>query len=262
LRTPKKIILRNNNLKMEKYKYIIIDDDIHAHLTVSYHFKSLKNYTCAAAFYNPKDAFKFLQENEIDLIFLDIEMPEVNGFQFLEALNKNIFVVILTAYSEKYSHEAHQYYEKDLIFFTNKAQLIFYFPKIIERFEKLYAEKEKLNRINQLSKNEIQTFPKKVKNQAIQLIDIVVIEVVGHNIVLKMNNKEELVFRMSFRELKLFLPVEQFFQIRRNIIINVKYVTAFNDITVCLREHHFKISSRNQKEIIAKLKEVKHLLTQ
>jgi len=247
---------------MEKFKYIIIDDDIHTHLSVNRHFKKYNNYTCENTFYNPVQALKFLQENEIDLIFLDIEMPEMNGFQFLKALNKRIFVVILTAYSEKYGIDAHDFYDRDLFFFSNKAQLLYYFPKIISRFEKLYTEKEMLNRISQLSKNEIHTFPKKINNQTIQLTDIRIIEVVGHYIVLKMKNGEECVFRMSFRELKNFLPENLFFQIRRNIIINILYVTALNDITVCIGEHHFQISTRKQKKIAIELQTAKQKLSQ
>jgi DNA-binding LytR/AlgR family response regulator len=247
---------------MEKYKYITIDDDLHSHLSVRRHFKNYNNYTCVATFYNPKEALKFLQENEIDLIFLDIEMPEMNGFQFLEALNKNVFVVILTAYQEKHSLNVHNFYDENMFFYSNKAQFLYYFPKMIARFEKLYAERETINRINQLYKNEIHIFPKKVNNKTIPLTDIRIIEIIGHNMVLKMRNKEEHIFRMSFREVKKFLPINLFFQIRRNIIINVIYVTAFNDATVCIDEHHFQISTRKQKETISNLKAIIQALKQ
>jgi len=247
---------------MEKYRYIIVDDDIHAHLKVNSYFKAHNNYTCVEVFYNPEQALIFLKKNEVDLIFLDMEMPEMNGFQFIEALQKNTFVVILTAFSEKHSHEAHKFYDENLIFYTNKAQLVYYFPKIIARFEKLYAEREIINRINQLSKNEIYTFPKKINNQTLLLADIMIFEVVGHNIVLKMKNKKEYIHRMTFRELKSFLPQDLFIQIRRNIIINIMYVTAFNDTTVCLWENHFLISSRNRAQTITFLKAKKRELYQ
>jgi DNA-binding LytR/AlgR family response regulator len=239
---------------MEKYRYIIIDDEPLSHLTVSHRFKNYPNYTCAATFYNPVEALKFLQENDIDLIFLDIEMPEMDGFQFLEALKKRIFVVILTAYSERYSHEAHDFYDRDLVFFSNKAQLLYYFPKIIARFEKLYAEKEIINRVEQLSKNEPHTFPRMVNNKSILFTDIRIIMVIGHHTVLKMRTGEEHIFRMTFRELKNFLPANLFFHIKRNIIINIIYVTAFNDTTICLDEEHFVISLKINKNIISDLR--------
>jgi|GEM_PF-1323850 len=245
---------------MKKFKYVVIDDEFPSHLTVCQYFKAYPNYKCAATFFDPKKALLFLQEHKIDLIFLDIEMPEMNGFQFLEALKKNIFVVILTAYPEKYSLDAHNYYEKDLVFFSNKAQFLYYFPKIIARFEKMHIEKEMINRINQLSKNEIHTFPKMYKNKPILLVDILMVTVYGHNIVLKMRNGEEIIFRMTLRELIGFLPANNFLQITRNIIINILQITAFTDTTVCLDDKHLQISTRRQKEIVQILRAQKQEL--
>jgi len=245
---------------MEKYKYIIIDDEYPSHLPIQHHIKAYSNYECVATYFNPEEALVFLQRNEIDLIFLDIEMPEMNGFQFLEALQKNIFVVILTAYEAQYGLEAHKYYDRDLIFFSNKAQFFYYLPKIITYFEKKHGEKEILNRVNQLSKNEINTFPKKINNRYILLEDIAYFTVIGHNIVLQMKYGEELIFRMSLRELLSFLPPNLFFRIKRNMVINIKYVTSFTDSTVCIERQHFIISKNNLEKIVPALQEQKNLL--
>ena len=247
---------------MGKYRYIIIDDELPTHLTVSQYFKEYPNYSCAAIFYNPEEALIYLQNNKIDLIFLDIEMPEMNGFQFLELLQQNIFVVILTAYPDKYSLDAHDFYEGNLVKFTNKSQLLYYFPKIIAHFEKKYAEREIINRMKQLFSNETYTFPKRIDNKAILLTDIRIIEVIGHHIALKMKRGEEHIFRMTLSEVKKFLPAHLFFHIRRNIIINIMYVTTFNDITVCLEKDHFVISSKINKNTISDLKTALQLLRQ
>lgn len=245
---------------MERYKYIVVDDEYPSHLAVQHHFSNYPNYDFVANFFYPEEALIFLKENKIDLIFLDIEMPKMNGFQFLEALEKEIFVVILTAYENKHSLEAHKYYDKDLVFFSNKAQFFYYLPKIIARFEKMYAEKAMLQRVNQLSKNEISTFPKKIKNKLILLADITHIIVCGHNIVLKMKNGEEIIHRITLRELLGILPLHIFYQIRRNILINIGHVTSFTDSTVCVDNQHFMISLRNRKEVVLALKTQQNIL--
>jgi len=219
---------------MERYKYIIVDDEYPTHLTVQHHFKPYPNYECAGTFLGPQKALIYLQDNDIDLIFLDIKMPEMNGFQFLETLQKNIFVVILTAYQEEYGLEAHQYYDKDLVSFSNKAQFFYYLPKILARFEKMYDEKKVIDRAKQLFKNEIKTFPKMKSDKAILLADIVYVTVIGHNMVLKMKNGEEIIYRMTLLELLDILPTDFFFQIRRNILINIEYVTSFTNSSVCV----------------------------
>ena len=248
----KKIFLRQyNNSKMEIYKYIVIDDEYPSHLVVKYQFKRYSNYECVGLYFDPSEALKFVENHEVDLIFLDIEMPKMNGFQFIEALKKRVFVVFLTAFEEKYSLKAHEFfYDKDLVIFTNKSQFSFNLPKIITRFEKMYAEKVVINRVNQLTKNNIDTFPKKVKKNFIQLQDIVYIMIVGHNAILKMKCGEEHIFRMSLLELLSFLPVDTFLRVNRNIIIHVRYVTALTEFTVCVGDKHFFISTRRRKEVV------------
>jgi two-component system LytT family response regulator len=238
---------------MERYHYIIIDDDYPSHLSLNHHFKPYPKYKCLATFSNPEKALLYVQDNEIDLIFLDIEMPLMSGFQFLDALQKEVFVVILTAFENKYGLEAHHYYDKDLVFFSNKAQLSYYLPKIIARFEKMYKEKRDLNRMKLFAKNEILTFPKKIDEQSILLEDIIYIEIIGHHIILYMTNNDEIVFRMTARQLLSFLPSHIFFQIKRNLIINIEYVTAFTESTVCFGGQHHVISVRNRQIIIPKL---------
>ena len=246
---------------MEKYKFIIVDDEFPLHLTMKNHLKPYPKYEFVKSFFDPEEALIFLKDNHIDLIFLDIKMPKMNGFQFLEALNKPVFVVILTAYQEEYSLDAHHYYmDKDLVFFSNKAQIGYYLPKIIARFEKMYEERKIVNRVNQLAKNEIDIFPKKTNGISIAFADIVLIEVIGHNIVLKMNNQEEFVFRMTFRKLISFLPQKIFFQIKRNLIINIGYVTAFTETTVCIAEQHYTISSKIKTDVIQTLNKQKQIL--
>ena len=238
---------------MERYHYIIIDDEIQSQLKLNHYFKSYKNYKCKAVFSNPELALQYLQENEVDLIFLDIEMQEMNGFQFLEALQKDILVVIFTAFENKYSVEAHHYYDKELVFFSNKAQISYYLPKIIARFEKMFIEKKIVNRVKLISKNEILTFPQKINNKTIFLEDIVYIEVIGHHTILKIKNQEEEIIRTPMRDLLDFLPAHIFFQIRRNMIINVRHLTAFTDSTVCVEGQHYIISKRNRKTIVPAL---------
>jgi len=247
---------------MERYKYIIIDDEIPSQISLRHHFKQYKNYRCVATFVSPKKALVYLLKNQVDLIFLDIQMPEMSGFEFLEQLEKDIFTVLFTAYEEKHSLEAHKYYDKNLVNFTNKAQFKFFLPKIITRFEKMYKDKEIVERVNLLSKNEVRFFPQKSNSKAIPLTEIIYIEVIGHNIVLKIRNKEEEIFRMTMRELLDFLPTHVFFQIKRNIIINIDYVTAFSKTTVCIDDQHFIISKKNRFEIFSALKSQKQKLTE
>jgi DNA-binding LytR/AlgR family response regulator len=256
-----KILLPKFFFGMEKFKYIIVDDDYPSQLAVLHHLNKLPNYRCVATFYSPMEALIFLQDQKIDLIFLDIEMQEMSGFKFLETFNKNIFVIFLTAYPKKYSEAAHQYYfDKDFIAFCNKAQFSFFLPKLIAYFEKLYQEKEILERINKLYKNEVHTFPKTINGSPVLLSDIVFIQIIGHHCILNLKNREEFICRMTMNELINILPGHIFFQIARSIVINIVHTTAFTDSTVCIVDKHFSISKVNRKRVIRALQTYKEEL--
>jgi DNA-binding LytR/AlgR family response regulator len=142
-------------------------------------------------------------------------------------------------------------FDKDLVFFASKAQFLYYLPKIITRFEKMHEKKSMLDRIDQLSKNEIHTFPKMFKKESIPLKEILFFTIIGHNIVLKLKNGQEEVCRMTLNELKGFLPPTTFLQIKRNVIVNTLFITAFTDTTLCVMDHHFRISVRRRKEVVS-----------
>jgi len=240
---------------MKKFTYTIIDDEFPSHLSVKHQLKKYSNYQCIGTFYESEKALTYLQDHDVDLIFLDIEMPNMNGFQFLEALKKNIFVVILTSYPEKYSLSAHNFYlDRDLLFYTNKAQFSYYLPKIVEHFERMYSEREAIDRIGLITKSEITTFPKKANKENIQLADILFITVIGHHLVLKMNDDKEFIFRMNLKELMSFLPASTFLLISRNTVVNIVKITSFSDTTISINEHHFFLSTPKQKRVIETLK--------
>jgi len=241
---------------MEKYKYITIDDDYPAHFVLKHYFNDYPDYECVGTFHNPADALAFLQEHNVDLVLLDIEMQQMSGIQFLEALEKKIFVAFITAFSEKYSEETHKYYfDKHLVHFCNKTQLKYFFPKIIERFEKMYQEKKVLEKINRLCNNEVHTFPKTINGKSVLLFDILYIEIIGHYCVLKMKNNREHITRMTMGELTDCLPEQIFFKISRSKIINILHTTAFTETTVCIDGYFFNISRNLREKVIQALRE-------
>jgi len=252
----KKNIFAENSPGMEKYKYIIVDDDHPAHLVFTHYFNEYPDYECVGKFYNPIEALDFLQEHKVDLIMLDIEMQEMTGFQFLEALEKKVFVAFITAFPKKYAEDSHKYYfDKDLVIFCNKSQLNYFFPKIIARFEKMAQEKEILEKINGLCNNDVHTFPKPINGKSVFLSDILYIEIIGHYCVLKMKNNKENITRMSMGELTDCLPEQIFLQISRSKIINILHTTAFTDTTVCIAGYYFNVSRTNRKKVIQVLRE-------
>lgn len=81
-------------------KYIIVDDEIAAHNNIEDYANNLPNLKLVKNCYNALEAISFLNTNTVDLIFLDINMPKLTGFDFLKTLRNPPHVVVCSAYSE------------------------------------------------------------------------------------------------------------------------------------------------------------------
>jgi DNA-binding LytR/AlgR family response regulator len=83
-----------------KIKCIIIDDERLALEVIENHLKNFDHIETAATFNNPMKAYQILEQEKIDVIFLDINMPQMSGFSFIQTLNNKPLIVITTAYRD------------------------------------------------------------------------------------------------------------------------------------------------------------------
>ncbi|WP_428236430.1 LytR/AlgR family response regulator transcription factor [Gracilimonas sp.] len=81
-------------------KYLIIDDEPIAHGIIEKYCQSLPHLTKKGNCYNVKQAYETLFKTSIDLIFLDINMPEISGFEFLRSLSKPPQIIVTSAHRE------------------------------------------------------------------------------------------------------------------------------------------------------------------
>jgi DNA-binding LytR/AlgR family response regulator len=83
-----------------KYSCIIIDDEPLSHDVLKNHLAAIPELQLAGNFFNAKDARSFLEKQSVDILLLDIEMPEINGLDFLRSLNEKPVSIITTAYRD------------------------------------------------------------------------------------------------------------------------------------------------------------------
>lgn len=87
---------------------IIIDDEEGAHLVLEHHIKCLKHLQLIGAFFNAMEALEYIHTAQVDLIFLDINMPGLTGLQLLKTLSNPPLVILTTAYRQ-YALESYEY---------------------------------------------------------------------------------------------------------------------------------------------------------
>ena len=228
---------------------IVIDDEKMARVIVKTLCNQLNSLNLLEEFSNAIEAIKYLNENDIDLIFLDIHMPNFSGLDFIKTL-KDPPKIIFTTSDPKFAIEAFEY---DFI--------VDYLLKPIElpRFEKAIkkAEKQLAAQINL----ETQVEPE-LKNDfyvnidrrliKIDLPSIYLIEAKGDYINIKTEDKDYVV-HSTLKKIEEKLPDSLFLKVHRSYIINVKKIIDIEDNSVLIKKDVIPVSRSNRPELMKRL---------
>jgi DNA-binding LytR/AlgR family response regulator len=242
-----------------RYHFVIIDDNPNVPTTLSYLFKMHKLNAEWTYFNNPIKALEFFRSQSCDLLFLDVEMPEMSGFELLEKIPNPPFTVVLTTYSEKYAERAFVYLERNLLDFVSKDLLIPNFRRIKERFLNRHQDDFFLVNRNSMSDELVKIQINQIK-YFFKDKDYVYV-VVGNA------PENEYFMKLPFSVLPTLLPPDSYFDARRGIIIMLSHVDNYRLGTVSMGTDDkgnpiiIKISYRQHSKFIKQLKARHSLIT-
>ncbi|MGJ8548072.1 LytR/AlgR family response regulator transcription factor [Winogradskyella wichelsiae] len=230
---------------------IIIDDEATARAIIGQLCSNENSLTVLEDFPNAMQAIKFLNQNEIDLIFLDIHMPDFTGFDFIETL-KNPPKIVLTTSDPNFAIQAFEY---DCI--------VDYLVKPItpERFNKAIKKAEVTNH------NSTTSLPaEKVENSSgndlyvnidrrlikIDIPSIYLVEAKGDYINVKTEGKNYTV-HSTLKKIADKLPDDLFLKVHRSYIINVDKIIDIEDNSVLIKKDVIPVSRSNRSELMKRL---------
>ncbi|WP_296380130.1 LytTR family DNA-binding domain-containing protein [Winogradskyella sp.] len=242
-------------------KAVIVDDEPKAIQSLIWELSNFsKEIEVTASFTNPDEALKYLDSNTPDCLFLDVQMPTIGGFQFLEQLKDiNFAVVITTAYDEyaikALKHEAIDYLLKpidsdDLRESINKIQK--YSDRTINsmKFERMLS-----NFNSKFDKKRI-TINTDGKLLFLDLDDIIYVESDGNYSTLFLQNQKKIVVTKKLKEVDAILPEHYFFRIHNSYIINLNKIKAFikNEGYVIMdSDHKIPVARQRKSDFLEKL---------
>ena len=158
-------------------KYIIIDDEPLAHEIIEEFCSMLPHVQLEKNCYNAMEAMQYLNENTVDFMFLDINMPKLRGLDFLRTLTKPPKTIITTAYKE----HALEGFELNVVDYILKP---FSFDRLVKAVNKVSETQNEKTIIKEVSKNETTStrfFVKgDKKHHQIDLNDLLYIEAYGN----------------------------------------------------------------------------------
>lgn len=198
------------------FKVILIDDEPLAIRVLKNYVEQIKDLQLVQTFNNAIDASLYIQKNEVDIIFLDINMPVMNGLELLGTLTSNAMVVITTAHQEY----ALKGFELQAIDYLVKPISFPRFLKAVNRIIDLKGDSKKVQLpVNDDNPSIFVKIDKK-KLQKVYLDDIIVIESLKDYIRIKTKNNKYIIHKTlgSFTD---ELPAEKFIRIHRSYTIAI-----------------------------------------
>lgn len=229
-------------------KVIIIDDEPIARRGMRRLIDRHSELTLIAEFDSGSKAKEWLADNDTDLIFLDIEMPGMNGIEFARQIPESNMVIFTTAYSE-YAVDG---FELDALDYLVKPIDPVRFEKAIQRAVSYKALIEEAERSDVETDMEYIIVKADRKYVRVKLEDILYIEGLKDYMIIHLPQRK-VVTRMTIKAMEEQLPKSRFIRVNKSYIVNRDKIDSFdtNDINIGSMEISIGLSYR--ESVLAKL---------
>ncbi|MBD0725854.1 DNA-binding response regulator [Flavobacterium sp. L1I52] len=219
---------------------IIVDDEPLAREAVQMLIEQTDTLKLLGAFNGPENAMQFISNNSVDLVFLDIQMPGINGIDFAKAIPASTFVIFTTAFSEF----ALESYEVDAIDYLIKPIKPERFQKAIDKvfiYSKLISADLENNQIEDFTDDYF--FVKADRRMfKVYFNDIQYIEGLKDYVVIHKEN-QKIVTAMNIKTIHENLPKSLFVRVSKSYIINVNSIESIDNNTVYIGKNEIPIGT-------------------
>ncbi|HET9747555.1 MAG TPA: LytTR family DNA-binding domain-containing protein [Chitinophagaceae bacterium] len=210
---------------------IIVDDEPHAIEVLDHYVKQTPHLHLVASFTNPIGALQLVGQQKIDLVFLDIQMPEISGIDFIKAIQGKSKVILTTAYSE-FALEGYDLYVVDYLLKPIRL------PRFLAAVQKAVEQINALNETSSHKKTEDDYLFVKTESKGkllkINLADIDFIESMKNYVAIHRGGQKTFVYT-SMKELEERLPKKQFIRVHKSFIIPISRITGIEGNLVRLK---------------------------
>ncbi|GAA4165174.1 LytTR family DNA-binding domain-containing protein [Chryseobacterium ginsenosidimutans] len=228
---------------MNKIKCIVVDDEPLAISLLESYVQKIPFLELIFSTENPIDALEYIQNNESDLVFLDIQMPELTGINFMKILGDKQKYILTTAYSE-YALEG---YEHNIVDYLLK-------PISFERFYKSALKAQERFSMNE-GKEDSHFFVKSSGQQhRINFDEILYVESIKDYVNIR-TGEEEYIVLDTLKSMEQQLPENSFVRIHKSFIINLNQIKSLGTKKVTLvSDQEIPIGESFRMNLLTKIK--------
>jgi len=231
--------INNLQLRINNVKCIIVDDEPIARKGIKRLVEQITQLELLGSFNSAESAGEFINTAIVDLIFLDINMPGINGIDFARSIPKHTLIIFTTAYSE-YALDS---YEVDAIDYLVKPIEPAKFRKAVDKaiiYHSLLIDEEKKNL--ETVDDEYIFVKSDRKYFKVNLKDIFFIEGLKDYVIIQMEN-QRIITRMNLKAMHDLLPQNIFLRINRSYIVNKNQIESFDNNDVFIKNYEIAIGN-------------------
>lgn len=221
-------------------KCIIVDDEPIARRGIEKLVKSIASLELLGSFENADIASVFMQGNTVDLVFLDIQMPGLNGLEFAKQIGKTTLVIFTTAYAEF----AVDSYEVDAVDYLLKPIPFARFEKAVAKAADYYSllSADAENTRIDLVENEFMYIKSDRRFFKVVFKDILFIEGLKDYVIIQLEN-QKLITHTNLKNAHKLLPQHKFLRVSRSYVVNKDRIDSFSNNDVFIGPHEIAIGN-------------------
>jgi DNA-binding LytR/AlgR family response regulator len=212
-----------------KLSCVIIDDEPLAIDVIARHISQTSFLALAQRFTNPVRAFEYLSENRVDILFIDIQMPDLSGIELVHNLEYKPIIIFTTAF-DKYALDG---FKVDAVDYLLKPVDYPEFLKATEKAKQWISAKSKFSDLK--TDKEFLFIKSEYKIIRIDFNSIKYIEGMSEYVRIHREQNKSVMSLLSLKSLEDHLPEDQFMRVHKSFIINLKKISEIeNNFIVCI----------------------------
>lgn len=221
---------------------IVVDDNEVAQKQLISMLSTIENCNIVETFTNPLKAIEFVKSNSCDVVFLDIEMPELSGIELVQSMRAHLPQVVFYTSNPEYALECYDYNVTD---FLKKPVTL---PRLLSCIDRIEEKKKIIESAVKTDKSEINSLFIKTDSRYVKLDfdEILYVEASGDYVVFKTTERSYIV-HSTMKNIGNNLPKEHFIKVHRSYIVNKDKIVDIEDMSLMIGRKVIPIS-RSQRE--------------
>lgn len=237
---------------MARINCVIVDDEVMAREILTSFVAKITNLHLIKSCKNAMEAIEVVNKNQIDLLFLDINMPDISGLSLAKSINKKTKIIFTTAYREYaidgFDLQAVDYLLKPIAFDR-------FLQAVNKFFETISIKTSAEKKLEKLEKNDFIFVRSDRKMVKISFDEILYVESLSDYIKIYLSDKI-VVTRETISNIETKLPTNDFFRVHRSYIVNKNKIHSYTNEFIEIDKKAISISRTYKENVLKKLSEI------